>query len=90
MTGLHWQMPPEVVMASYPESNPFCRGKAQPAPAVSDISFEEVTVHGPTQGALVQFQGTPEVFMKSLGPDPPKFWNGVLTINRKCRLEKGE
>ena len=24
----------EVVMASYPENNPFCRGKAQPAPAV--------------------------------------------------------
>lgn len=55
-----------VVMASYPEANPFCRGQTQPAPSVSNISFQDVNVHGPTQGSLVQFVGTPEVFMKNL------------------------
>ena len=40
----------QVVQASYPESNPFCRGQAQPAPLVSEISFEDVKVRGPTQG----------------------------------------
>ncbi|CAJ1364173.1 unnamed protein product, partial [Effrenium voratum] len=39
-----------VVMAAYPENNPFCRGQLQPHPKVSDIAFEDVHVTGPTQG----------------------------------------
>lgn len=39
----------EVVMAAYPENNPFCRGKSQPAPVVfgnQDSSFESAIIIG--------------------------------------------
>ncbi|CAE8643918.1 unnamed protein product [Polarella glacialis] len=55
-----------VVMASYPEQNPFCREQNPPAPTVSDISFEDVEVTGRSEGPLVNFKGTPEVFMQNI------------------------
>jgi len=65
-----------VVMAVYPERNPFCTDPNPPAPVVSGISFEGVRVVGPTRGMLVQLQGTREVPLRNItvrdvrGPGP--------------------
>merc|ERR1712048_835412 len=55
-----------VVMASYPERNPFCMERKPPAPEVSGITFEDIHIAGPTHGKLVLLQGTPEVFLKNV------------------------
>lgn len=55
-----------VVMATYPEPNPFCSERDPPAPDVSNVAFEHINVLGPTRGNLVQLQGTKEVFLKNI------------------------
>jgi polygalacturonase len=55
-----------VVMATYPEGNPFCKERNPPAPTVHNVTFERIKVTGPTRGQLVQLQGTKEVFLHNV------------------------
>ena len=46
-----------VVMAVYPERNPFCQ-EGSGSPQVGRIEFERVMIHGPTRGAVVDLRGS--------------------------------
>lgn len=54
------------VTGLYNDPSPFCKGQPPPETRVSDITFEDVRVLGPTGGKMVELRGTQQVQLQNI------------------------